>query len=83
MYCYSLEVSLEKQREGEWTSLTAEEEEEEGAGLPLRGPVAEQLSEEELAELKRRVSEATKNKVNFKTLHDRQNAVCIGQCSRC
>ena len=61
MYCCSLEVSLEKQRESEWASLTAEEEDE---GLPLRGTVAEQLSEEELAELKRKLSEATKSKVS-------------------
>ena len=56
----SLEVSLEKESEGQWTSLTAEEGGDEGRGLPLRGPVADQLSSEELEELKRKVAEATR-----------------------
>lgn len=66
-YC-SLEVVLEKQRVGEWTKLTAEEEEcmsEGSSELPLRGPVADQLSEEELTELKRKVAEATKSEVTI------------------
>ena len=60
-----LEVSLEKQRGGDWPSLTAEDEaDERAAGLLLRGPVADQLSEEELAEFKKKIAEATQEEVN-------------------
>lgn len=54
----SLEVSLEKEREGEWVSLLSGEG--EASGVPqLRGPVEEQLSSEELRDLRRGVAEAT------------------------
>jgi hypothetical protein len=64
---HTLEVSLEKQREGlEWPSLKEEGEGEEGvskdgtAGVPLHGPVTDQLSPTELAELQKKIAEATK-----------------------
>ena len=58
----SLEVSLEKEREGHWASLkaTTEGEGATASEIPLRGPVADQLSSEELEELKRKISETHK-----------------------
>lgn len=58
-------MCLEKQRELEWPSLREDEESErETAGLPLQGPVADQLSQQELEDLQRKISEATKNEVS-------------------
>lgn len=58
-------MCLEKQRELEWPSLREDEESErEAAGLPLQGPVADQLSQQELEDLQRKISEATKNEVS-------------------
>lgn len=56
-------MCLEKQREQEWPSLR-EEREGGAADLPLRGPVADQLSQQELEDLQRKISEATKNEVS-------------------
>ena len=68
MFGCRLEVTLEKERGGlEWPSLR--EKEGEGAGregmseLPLREPVLDQLSQEELEELKKKLADATKNEV--------------------
>ena len=67
-------MSLEKQREGlEWPSLKGEGEGEEGvskdgtAGVPLHGPVTDQLSPTELAELQKKIAEATKAEVRHDT----------------
>lgn len=57
-----LEVSLEKQRPGlEWSTLTEQPEE----GQLLRGPVTEQLSEEELKELERKLAGSSKSEVSW------------------
>lgn len=71
-------MCLEKQRELEWPSLREDEKESEGeaAGLPLRGPVANQLSQQQLEDLQRKISEAAKNEVShFLTLAVKH---CIG-----
>ena len=57
-----LEVSLEKQRPGlEWPTLTEQLEQ----GQLLRGPVTEQLSEEELKELERKLAGSAKSEVSW------------------
>lgn len=65
----SLEVSLEKQRGGmEWPNLREEEEEGSGkvaAGLPLQGPVSDQLSQQELEELRKKITKASKSEVCY------------------
>ena len=66
----SLEVSLEKQRgDVEWPSLREEgggagTSEQSTAEVPLRGPVADQLSQAELEELQKKIAEATKTEVS-------------------
>ena len=68
MYVHSLEVSLEKQRDGmTWPRLRGDGEEEaeegvweEGAGLPQQGQVTGQ---QELEYLQRKIAEATKSEV--------------------
>ena len=59
--CFSLEVSLEKEREGEWDHLLTGEGEGERCGIPLRGPV---LSSEELETLEKNIAMAT-NEVKY------------------
>ena len=69
--CDSLEVSLEKQQGGvEWPSLREEGEGMSGegtAGVPLRGPVADQLSAAKLEELQKKIAEVTKTEVSHNT----------------
>ena len=76
----SLEVTLEKQREGvEWTSLKEEEgasEDGTSSGLPLRGPVTDALSSEELEELKKKVAEITGSNKEVKTTQNRCTCTC-------
>ena len=70
MCVHSLEVSLEKQQgDVEWPSLREEEggaetSEQDTAEVPLRGPVADQLSPAELEELQKKIAEATKTEVS-------------------
>ena len=66
-------MSLEKEREGEWERLLTGEADDEGerSAIPLRGPVAEQLSSEELEKLRKRIEMAT-NEVNYTLLYQYQ-----------
>ena len=65
-------MSLEKEKEGQWTTLTVQEGEGEGGSdsTSVRGPVADQLSSEELQDLRRKVAEATKEVNHTKQSHN-------------
>ena len=60
LYVHRLEVSLEKFCAGqEWGSLL----EQNRPGLPLRGILSDQLSDQELRQLEERIMGATKHQV--------------------